>query len=57
MQVVVNKCFLLNPENYLAQICLVVFETHAHLHPKYLRKQGDIEKEQPRFKSSTEAKL
>jgi len=29
MQVVMNKCFLLNPENNLAQIRLVVFEKNA----------------------------
>jgi len=26
-----NKCFLLNPEKNLAQICLVVFEINAPL--------------------------
>jgi len=30
MQVVMNKCFLLNPEKHLAQIRLVVFEQNAH---------------------------
>jgi len=37
MQVVVNKCFLLNPEKNLAQIRLVVFEKNAKnvpLNPK-----------------------
>jgi len=29
MQVVMNKCFLLNPEKNLTQICLVVFEKNA----------------------------
>jgi len=29
MQVVMNKCFLLNPEKNLAQIHLVVFEKNA----------------------------
>jgi len=29
MQVVMNKCFLLNPEKNLAQIRLVVFENNA----------------------------
>jgi len=32
MQVVMNKCFLLNPENKLAQIRLVVFEKHEKTH-------------------------
>jgi len=31
MQVVMNKCFLLNPEKKLAQICLVLFEKNAPL--------------------------
>jgi len=31
MQVVMNKCFLLNPEQNLAQIRLVVFEKNAPL--------------------------
>jgi len=31
MQVVINKCFLLNPEN-LSQIRLVVFEKYAKVH-------------------------
>jgi len=31
MQVVMNKCFLLNPEKKLAQICLVVFEKNAKI--------------------------
>jgi len=30
MQVVMNKCFLLNPEKNLAQIGLVVFEKNAN---------------------------
>jgi len=35
MQVIVmNKCFLLNPEKYLAQVRLVVFEKNALLIPK-----------------------
>jgi len=34
MQVVMNKCFLLNPEKILAQIRLVVFEKNASLIPK-----------------------
>jgi len=34
MQVVMNKCFLLNPEKKLAQIRLVVFEKNAPLIPK-----------------------
>jgi len=34
MQVVMNKCFLLNPEKNLTQICLVVFEKNAPLIPK-----------------------
>jgi len=34
MQVVMNKCFLLNPEKTLAQIRLVVFEKNAPLIPK-----------------------
>jgi len=37
MQVVINKCLLLNPEKKLAQICLVVFEKNvknAHLNLK-----------------------
>jgi len=34
MQVVINKCFLLNPEKNLAQIHLVVFEKSAPLIPK-----------------------
>jgi len=29
MQIVMNKCFLLNPEKKLAQIRLVVFEKKA----------------------------
>jgi len=29
MQVVMNKCFLLNSEKNLVQICLVVFEKNA----------------------------
>jgi len=32
MQVVVNKCFLLNPEKNLAQIRLVIFEKNAKTH-------------------------
>jgi len=31
MQIVMNKCFLLNPEKNLAQIRLVVFEKYAPL--------------------------
>jgi len=31
MQVVMNKCFLLNPEKNVAQIRLVVFEKKAPL--------------------------
>jgi len=31
MQVVINKCFLLNPEKKLAQIDLVVFEKNAKM--------------------------
>jgi len=34
MQVVMNKCFTLNPKKNLAQICLVVFEINALLIPK-----------------------
>jgi len=34
MQVVLNKCFLLNPEKNLAQIRFVVFEINAPLIPK-----------------------
>jgi len=35
MQVVMNECFLLNPEkNYLAQIRLAVFDKNAPLFPK-----------------------
>jgi len=34
MQVVMNKCFLLNPEKKLAQIHLVIFEKNAPLIPK-----------------------
>jgi len=34
MQVVINKCFLLNPEKSLAQIRLVVFKKNAPLIPK-----------------------
>jgi len=34
MQVVMNKCFLLNPEKKMAQIRLVVFEINAPLIPK-----------------------
>jgi len=34
MQVVMNKCFLLNPEKNLTQIRLVIFEKNAHLTPK-----------------------
>jgi len=30
MHIVMNKCFLLNPEKNLAQILLVVFEKNAH---------------------------
>jgi len=32
MQVVINKCFLLNPEKNLAEIRLVVFEKNAKKH-------------------------
>jgi len=32
MQVVINKCFLLNPEKKLAQIRLIVFEKNAKTH-------------------------
>jgi len=32
MQVVMNKCFLLNPEKNLAQIRLVVFEKTQKMH-------------------------
>jgi len=34
MQVVMNKCFLLNPEKLLVQIRIVVFEKNAPLIPK-----------------------
>jgi len=35
MQVVINKCFLLNPEKKLAQICLVVvFAKNPHFNSK-----------------------
>jgi len=34
MQVVINKCFFLNPEKNLVQIRLVVFEKNASLIPK-----------------------
>jgi len=34
MQVVMNKCFLLNHEKTLAQIRLVVFEKNTPLIPK-----------------------
>jgi len=34
MQIVMNKCFLLNPEKNLTQIRLVVFEKNAILIPK-----------------------
>jgi len=34
MQVLMNKCLLLNPEKNLAQILLVVFEINAPLIPK-----------------------
>jgi len=34
MQIVMNKCFFLNPEKKLAQIRLVVFEINAPLIPK-----------------------
>jgi len=34
MQVVINKCFVLNREKNLAQIRLVVFEKNAPLIPK-----------------------
>jgi len=34
MQVVMNKCFLPNPEKNLSQIRLVVFEKNAPLIPK-----------------------
>jgi len=32
-----NKCFLLNPEKNLAQICLVVFEKNAKNAPLILK--------------------
>jgi len=32
MQVVMSKCFLLNPQKILAQIRLVVFEKTAHFY-------------------------
>jgi len=32
MQVVINKCFLLNPKKKLAQIRLVVFEKNTKTH-------------------------
>jgi len=32
MQVVKNKCFLLNPKKILAQICLAVFEKNGKTH-------------------------
>jgi len=34
MQIVMNKCFLLNPKKNLAQIRLVVFRISSHLIPK-----------------------
>jgi len=34
MQVVMKKCFLLNPEKKLAQLRLVIFEKNALLIPK-----------------------
>jgi len=34
MQVVMKKCFLLNPKKNLAQIRLVIFEINAPLIPK-----------------------
>jgi len=34
MQVVMNKCFLQNPEKNLMQILLIVFEKNASLIPK-----------------------
>jgi len=34
MQVVMYKCFLLNPEKNLAQIRIVIFEKNAPLIPK-----------------------
>jgi len=34
MQVVMDKCFLLNPEKNLAQIRLIVFEKNVPLIPK-----------------------
>jgi len=34
MQVVMKKCFFLNPEKKLAQIRFVVFEKYAPLNPK-----------------------
>jgi len=33
MQIVMNKCFFLNPEKNLAQIRFVVFEKNARTHP------------------------
>jgi len=32
MQVMINNCFLLNPENNFAQIRFVVFENNAEIH-------------------------
>jgi len=29
MQVVMNKCFLLNPEKKLVQICLIIFKKNT----------------------------
>jgi len=37
MQLVMNKCFLLNPEKNLAQIRLVDFEKNAHFNSEKCR--------------------
>jgi len=37
MQVVMNKCFLLSPENKLAQIRLVVFEKNTKNAPLFTK--------------------
>jgi len=37
MQVVINKCFLLNPEKNLAQIHLVIFKKNAKNTPLILK--------------------
>jgi len=31
MQIVINKCFLLNPGKNLGQICLVIFQKNAKM--------------------------